>query len=246
MFKNSKTINNGFTLIELLVVIAIIGILSTIVIASLNSAREKGKIAAIKSSLRNMSSQAEILYTDNSNYSGINSSNSDTTCTGSLADIAQGMISQGATVRCLSYNNSSLSDVFRRWGISSIIYDITNLKAYSADDQGVVTWDIKGVTSTGTFVIGNDTTMNWATAINACATSGGRLPTMEELKTLSDAYYVASGTTASHKPIGFTAAGYWSSTPVPSDVLQAYVVSMNSGVIYPNPKVNGLYVHCVR
>ena len=56
--KNTK----GFTLIELLVVIAIIGILSSVVLASLNTARGKGADAAIKSNLANIRAQAEILY----------------------------------------------------------------------------------------------------------------------------------------------------------------------------------------
>jgi prepilin-type N-terminal cleavage/methylation domain-containing protein len=52
----------GFTLIELLVVIAIIGILSSVVLASLNTARNKGANAAVKSNLNNIRAQAEIYY----------------------------------------------------------------------------------------------------------------------------------------------------------------------------------------
>ncbi len=45
--KNKK----GFTLIELLVVIAIIGILATVVMASLNAARENAKVSAAKADI---------------------------------------------------------------------------------------------------------------------------------------------------------------------------------------------------
>ena len=63
-----KREERGFTLIELLVVIAIIGILSSIVLASLNTARNKGKDASAKASLSSLRASAEIYYSGNSNY----------------------------------------------------------------------------------------------------------------------------------------------------------------------------------
>lgn len=52
----------GFTLIELLVVIAVIGILASVVLASLNSARKKGADAKIKSELKQISTALELYY----------------------------------------------------------------------------------------------------------------------------------------------------------------------------------------
>ena len=85
-----QKLHKGFTLIELLVVIAIIGILASVVLASLNSARDKGEDAAIKSNLNNARGQAALYYDDNGDYAGV--------CTAGAGTIFD-MIPDGGTCR---------------------------------------------------------------------------------------------------------------------------------------------------
>ena len=58
----------GFTLIELLVVIAIIGLLSTLAVVSLNSARGKARDAQKKSDLNAISTAIELYNIEENNY----------------------------------------------------------------------------------------------------------------------------------------------------------------------------------
>ncbi len=66
--KKLKQNQKGFTLIELLVVIAIIGLLASVVLLALNSARSKSRDAKRVADVRQMTSALELFYNDNNGY----------------------------------------------------------------------------------------------------------------------------------------------------------------------------------
>ena len=123
MMKNTNT--RGFTLIELLVVIAIIGILASVVLASLNSARDKGSSAAIKSSLNNMRAQAELIYdTAGGSYATI--------CTDPKVVAAGAAVtSAGGTWLCSADSNE--------WTAQSTLVPSATAGFYCADYKGNAT-----------------------------------------------------------------------------------------------------------
>jgi prepilin-type N-terminal cleavage/methylation domain-containing protein len=68
MFTSIKNRTKGFTLIELLVVIAIIGILSSVVLASLGVARAKARDATRISDMHNLKTTLELYYDTAQSY----------------------------------------------------------------------------------------------------------------------------------------------------------------------------------
>lgn len=82
----------GFTLIELLVVIAIIGILSSVAIVNLNSARDKAKLSGMQAAMSSLT-PAFILCFDGQNNLTYDGSNA---CTGTQSPITNSAVCAGS------------------------------------------------------------------------------------------------------------------------------------------------------
>ena len=68
MFEPRRSKRRGFTLIELLVVVAIIGVLTSIVLASLTGAREQGRDAKRLADVKQLQLALALYYDANSGY----------------------------------------------------------------------------------------------------------------------------------------------------------------------------------
>ncbi len=240
--------NKAFTLIELLVVIAIIGILAGVVIASLNSARTSGRVAAIKSNLKNFQTQAQLYHLDNGTFAGLCGQVSNLNNYAALGtpqgyhSSIQPMIDAltsiaGANnVRCIVRTASVPStgathfipaDSLETKNFGVAVY--FNETHYAVDTTGVVTLDSAD----------NGGATNWQVAMDRCATAGKRLPSIEILKAIND--YGAQGESETTN-LGFLADGYWSSTLSASSY--AYNQYFPDGGVYRGATTSSGHVRC--
>lgn len=133
----SNYTKRGFTLIELLVVIAIIGILSSVVLASLNSARNKGSDANIKATLANARAQAELYYDNNgSSYLGVCTSAS------GINNMKQGLLNTSGA------GNVVCNDATTSWAMSALLK--TSATYWCVDNTGTSTTRAAGAITTST------------------------------------------------------------------------------------------------
>ena len=153
--KKSDRFLTGFTLIEILVVVSIIGFITTIVIVSLNSAKEKAKETAGIQQLKQVKNAINMFFSDNGYYpetqEGINS----------LENLLTGVGGGKVYIPEITKNSQLMY-----FGTSTDSISCNNSKCPT---YSLTLWDSK-----------DSGKMSRSTGISYCVSKGKRLPTKNE------------------------------------------------------------------
>lgn len=153
--KIQNKFSTGFTLIEILVVVSIIGFLITIVLVSLNSAKERAKETAGIQQLKQVKNAINMFYSDNGYYPETQKGDN------SLENLLTGINSDNKVYIPEITDNPQLM----YFGINC---DSLTKKC---SEYSLILWDLK-YSSRGT----------WSDGIDYCNVRGKRLATVDELK----------------------------------------------------------------
>lgn len=155
IFKKEK----GFTLIELLVVVSIIGVLATLVVANLNSARGRARDAARKSDLKNLSTALRLYFNDRGVYPANNTSGDILGCgaSGTSACVWGEPWTVGTTTYMAELPADPLSDQSYKYelGVASDTFTLSSCLENKSDVSGVTTTDSNWCTTQWQFQIKN-------------------------------------------------------------------------------------------
>jgi prepilin-type N-terminal cleavage/methylation domain-containing protein len=134
-----KFSNKGFTLIELLVVIAIIGILASIVLVSLNSARQKGKDSRILSDVNQVRNQIESEQNSSGTYpsSGTSCVTAADTVNASSGNCHTLALDAGNSGGALTVKTDTVTaqNIYTKYSVYSVLASDTT-KYYCVDSSG--------------------------------------------------------------------------------------------------------------
>ena len=128
----------GFTLIELLVVIAVIGLLSSVILASLNSARKKGRDTRRVEDLRQIANTVAILDTGTAatTFAGCTSAGARvTTCT--TPDLSAYKDPSGSTSACTTSSASTCDYAVGKGALATANPDSQNWEVCAYLEVGV-------------------------------------------------------------------------------------------------------------
>ncbi|WKZ25732.1 MAG: prepilin-type N-terminal cleavage/methylation domain-containing protein [bacterium] len=136
---NNKT-KKGFTLVELLVVVSLIGVLATLVIANMNSARERARDTQRKSDFRNIQTALRLYYNDNGGYP-TSSTDNIVGCDGNCV-WGESWVNDDVTYMNILPDDPLSNQIYKYTYIDDDDYILEACLENVSDDKGIATTDL--------------------------------------------------------------------------------------------------------